>query len=57
VAKEIAGRLIRDIGFEPLETGPLRNGRFIEPFAMATVELAYVQPGGPALVYRFDKLR
>lgn len=55
-AKEIAGRLIRDIGFEPLEAGGLRNGRFIEPFAMATVELAYVQPGGPALVYRFDKL-
>lgn len=56
-AKEIAGQLIRDIGFEPLEAGGLRNGRFIEPFAMATVELAYVQPGGPALVYHFDKLR
>lgn len=56
-AKEIAGTLIRDIGFEPLETGGLRNGRFVEPFAMATVELAYVQPGGPALTYRFEKLR
>lgn len=56
-AKEIAGGLIRDIGFEPLETGGLRNGRYIEPFAMATVELAYVQPGGPALTYRFSKLR
>ena len=56
-AKRIAGTLIRDIGFEPLETGGLRNGRFIEPFAMATVELAYVQPGGPALTYRFEKLR
>ncbi|EPX76690.1 NADPH-dependent F420 reductase [Salipiger mucosus] len=56
-AKEIAGGLIRDIGFEPLECGGLRNGRYVEPFAMATVELAYVQPGGPALTYRFDKLR
>ncbi|ARE41217.1 putative reductase [Rhodovulum sp. P5] len=56
-AKEIAGGLIRDIGFEPLDTGGLRNGRFVEPFAMATVELAYVQPGGPALTYRFEKLR
>lgn len=56
-ARQVAGRLIRDIGFEPLEAGGLRNGRFIEPFAMATVELAYVQPGGPALTYRFDKLR
>lgn len=56
-AKALAGNLIRDIGFEPLECGPLGNARFIEPFAMATVELAYVQPGGPALTYRFDKLR
>lgn len=56
-AKEIAGQLIRDIGFEPLDTGGLRNGRYVEPFAMATVELAYVQPGGPALTYRFTKLR
>ncbi len=55
-AKRVAGQLIRDIGFEPLECGGLRNGRFIEPFAMATAELAYVQPGGPGLVYRFDKL-
>lgn len=56
-AKSVAGDLIRDIGFEPLDCGGLRNARFIEPFAMATVELAYVQPGGPALTYRFDKLR
>ncbi|MBK1637201.1 NADPH-dependent F420 reductase [Rhodovulum adriaticum] len=56
-AKQIAGGLIRDIGFEPLDAGGLRNGRYVEPFAMATVELAYVQPGGPALTYRFEKLR
>ena len=56
-AKKSAGELIRDIGFEPLDTGGLRNARFVEPFAMATVELAYVQPGGPSLTYRFEKLR
>lgn len=56
-ARAVTADLIRDIGFDPLDCGPLRNARFIEPFAMATVELAYVQPGGPALTYRFDKLR
>lgn len=56
-AKEIAGALIRDIGFEPLEAGGLRTARFVEPFAMVTAELAYGQPGGPALTYRFEKLR
>ena len=55
-AKETARRLIRDIGFEPLEAGGLRTGRFAEPFAMVTAELAYAQPGGPALTYRFEKL-
>lgn len=55
-AKEVANRLIRDVGFDPLEAGPLRTARFVEPFAMVTAELAYAQPGGPALTYRFEKL-
>lgn len=56
-AKEVASALIRDVGFEPLEAGGLRTARFVEPFAMVTAELAYGQPGGPALTYRFEKLR
>jgi hypothetical protein len=35
----------------------VRTARFVEPFAMVTAELAYAQPGGPALTYRFEKLR
>lgn len=56
-AKSVARKLITEIGFEPLEAGPLRTARFVEPFAMVTAELAYNQPGGAALTYRFDKLR
>lgn len=56
-ARAVAHDLIRDIGFDPLEAGGLRSARFVEPFAMVTAELAYGQPGGPALTYRFDKLR
>lgn len=56
-AREVAHDLIRDIGFEPLEAGGLHTARFVEPFAMVTAELAYGQPGGPALTYRFEKLR
>ncbi|PTW50484.1 hypothetical protein [Rhodovulum kholense] len=56
-AKDIAASLVRDIGFEPPDAGGLRTGRFAEPFAMVTAELACNQPGGPALTYRFDKLR
>jgi len=56
-ALKIAHGLIRDIGFEPCPAGGLRTARFVEPFAMVTAELAYGQPGGPALTYRFEKLR
>lgn len=55
-AKLIAAGLIENIGYEPLDAGPLRTARFIEPFAMVTAELAYAQPGGPKLTYRFAKL-
>ncbi|SEG67220.1 NADPH-dependent F420 reductase [Marinobacterium lutimaris] len=55
-AKKVARQLISDVGYEPLDTGALRNARFVEPFAMVTAELAYSQPGGPELVYRFDRL-
>jgi len=55
-AKTVIIELIRDIGFEPRHAGPLRTGRFCEPFAMITAELAYAQPGGPKLVYNFEKL-
>lgn len=55
-AKEAARTLIADAGYEPLDAGPLRTGRFAEPFAMVTAELAYAQPGSPKLVYRFDRL-
>lgn len=55
-AKSIVIGLIKDIGYEPLDAGSLRTARFIEPFAMVTAELAYAQPGGPKLTYRFTKL-
>ncbi len=55
-AKQVAAQLIEDIGYEPLDAGPLRTARFAEPFAMVTAELAYSQPGGPRLVYRFDRM-
>lgn len=55
MAKSVAVGLIEDIGYEPLDAGPLRTSRFIEPFAMVTAELAYAQPGGPKLTYRFAR--
>ena len=54
-AKEVAARLIRDVGFEPVDAGPLRIARYTEPFALLVAELAYEGEGGPELAYRFER--
>ena len=53
--KVIAADLIRDAGFEPVDAGPLRIARYIEPFALLVGELAYDGAGGPELAYRFER--
>jgi 8-hydroxy-5-deazaflavin:NADPH oxidoreductase len=52
-AKEAAAGLIRDVGFDPVDAGPLRTARYIEPFTLLIGRLAYEGDGGPALAYRF----
>jgi predicted dinucleotide-binding enzyme len=36
--KVIVATLIRDVGFEPLDAGPLRIARYLEPFALAMAQ-------------------
>lgn len=55
-AKEVAARLIRDVGFDPVDAGPLRTARYAEPFALLVAHLAYEKEGGPAVAYRFERL-
>jgi predicted dinucleotide-binding enzyme len=54
-AKEMAAALISDIGFEPLDAGPLRIARYAEPFALLVAQLAYEGTEGPELAYRFER--
>lgn len=54
-AKEVAARLISDAGFDPLDAGPLRVARYVEPFTMLIGQLAYEGEGGPELAYRFER--
>ena len=55
--KRVAARLIRDIGFDPVDVGPLRTSRYIEPFALLVAQIAYEGQGGPELAYRFERFR
>ena len=53
--KAVAADLIRDIGFDPVDAGPLRIARYTEPFALLVAQLAYEGEEGPELAYRFER--
>jgi predicted dinucleotide-binding enzyme len=55
-ARSVASQLIREIGFDPIDAGPLRIARYVEPFALLVAQLAYEGKGGPELAYRFERL-
>jgi predicted dinucleotide-binding enzyme len=54
-AKGVAARLIRDVGFEPVDAGALKIARYLEPFTMAMAELAYEGDDGPRIAYRIER--
>jgi len=55
--KTTASKLIRDVGFEPLDAGPLRIARYTEPFGLLVAQLAYERKGGPRLAYTFQRFK
>ena len=54
-SKKIAAQLIRDVGFDPIDAGPLQVARYTEPFTLLIARLAYEGDGGPELAYRFER--
>jgi predicted dinucleotide-binding enzyme len=48
-AKRLTAQLVSDVGFEPVDAGPLRIGRYAEPFALLIAQLAYEGTRGPEL--------
>lgn len=53
-AKKVAVELISDVGFAPIDLGPLRIARYAEPFALLMGQLAYEGTAGPEVAYRFE---
>src|SRR5467141_2104136 len=56
-SKKIAAELIRDVGFDPVDAGPLRIARYTEPFTLLIAQLASEGDEGPELAYRFERFR
>jgi 8-hydroxy-5-deazaflavin:NADPH oxidoreductase len=45
-AKIVVSKLIIETGFEPVDTGPLKSSRYLEPLAMLMIRLGIVQGMG-----------
>jgi predicted dinucleotide-binding enzyme len=54
-ANAVAARLIGDAGFDPVDAGPLRTARYLEPFTLLMARLAYEGDAGPGIAYRFER--
>ena len=53
-AKKVAARLIRQLGFDPVDVGRLETARYIEPASLLIAKVAYDGDDGPAVAYRFE---
>lgn len=45
-AKTTVAKLINELGFAPIDAGPLKSARYLEPLAMLMIQLGYVQGMG-----------
>jgi predicted dinucleotide-binding enzyme len=46
-AKSTVAELLREVGIDPIDAGPLTNARFLEPAMMLLIQLAYPLGMGP----------
>jgi 8-hydroxy-5-deazaflavin:NADPH oxidoreductase len=51
-AKATVLQLARDIGFDAVDAGPLKNARLLEPFAFLNIQLGYVLKMGTQIGFR-----
>lgn len=45
-SKAVVSKLIREVGFMPVDAGPLRSSRYLEPLAMLMIQLGHIQGMG-----------
>ena len=54
-AKQTVAQLTRDIGFEPVDCGPLKASRYLEAMGIMIINLAYNYGMGPKIGYKLIK--
>lgn len=56
-AKKTVSGLIQELGFDPIDVGPLTRSRLIEPFALLWITLAYPAGYGREIAFHFLRSR
>jgi len=54
-AKTVVHQLIADVGFDPVDAGPLTSARYLEPLAMLYIHLAFRQNWGSNCAFKIMK--
>src|SRR3990170_5239852 len=54
-AKQTVMQLGRDIGFDPVDAGPLKSARYLEPMAILMINLGYALGMGNKIGYKLVK--
>jgi predicted dinucleotide-binding enzyme len=54
-AKQTVMRLGKDIGFEPVDAGPLKSARYLEPMGMLMINLGYALGMGTKIGFKLVK--
>ena len=52
-ARKAVLQLARAIGFDAVDTGPLKNARYLEPLAFLNIQLSWVLGNGPDVGFKF----
>ncbi len=48
----VGSALAREIGFDAIDAGPLKNARLLEPFAYLNIQLGYVLQMGTQIGFK-----
>lgn len=54
-AKRVVMSLMSDLGYDPVDSGPLRSARYLEEMGMHIMDLAFKQGMGTSIGYRLVK--
>jgi predicted dinucleotide-binding enzyme len=54
-AKRTVAQLAEELGFEPVDTGPLRSARYLEHLALMWVDMAFKENWGPNFTFKILK--